>query len=259
MTDYYSILGVNKEANSSDIKKGYFKQSKLYHPDKNKEPGAKEKFQNITEAYGVLKEEDTKKIYDQYGKEGLQTMREGGGGGHPFQHMFRQGQQGVEIPGFGFVQFGNQQRQRQPKSPNLDAHVSITLEEGFKGTTKEIKLMRTIYNSGNDIVEERPLKFKIQIPAGSAEKVQQVLRGKGHQYKNHLPGDLVLIIERNLFERSESSSIRFLIISSTLLPSKNFSQRELIFSNSDFSGTDAYCLIVTSTSWPCDNLSIIFS
>ena len=92
MTDYYSILGVNKGASSSDIKKGYFKQSKLYHPDKNKNPNAKEQFQKINEAYEVLQDPEKKKIYDQFGKEGLETM--GGGGpsmGHPFEHVFNFG------------------------------------------------------------------------------------------------------------------------------------------------------------------------
>ena len=196
MTDYYSLLGVNKNASGSEIKKGYFKQSKLYHPDKNKNPGAKEKFQQINEAYEILKDDNKKKIYDQFGKEGLETMGNGSPMRHPFEHVFNFGPgsqgQSFEIPGFGFVKFGNQQR--QPKSPNVNANLSITLEEAFNGTTKEIRLMRKIYNSSKDKIEERPLKFKIEIPAGSPEKVQQVLRGKGHQYKNHIPGDLTLNI-----------------------------------------------------------------
>ena len=84
----------------------------------------------------------------------------GGGGpsmGHPFEHVFNFGpggpEGGFEIPGFGFVQFGNQRGQRQPKSPNVDAHLSITLEEAFTGTTKEIRLMRKIYNKAKDKVE----------------------------------------------------------------------------------------------------------
>jgi DnaJ family protein B protein 4 len=199
MTDYYSILGVNKGASSSDIKKGYFKQSKLYHPDKNKNANAKEQFQKINEAYEVLQDPNKKKIYDQFGKEGLETMGGGTSMGHPFEHVFNFGPGGpsgggFEIPGFGFVQFGNQRGSSQPKSPNVDAHLSITLEEAFTGTTKELRLMRKIYNKAKDKIEERPLKFKIEVPAGSQEKVQQVLRGKGHQYKNHLPGDLALTI-----------------------------------------------------------------
>ncbi|CAG2114917.1 unnamed protein product [Medioppia subpectinata] len=77
--DYYSILGIARQAGEDDIKKAYRKLALKYHPDKNKAAGAEEKFKLIAEAYEVLSDKKKRDIYDQYGEEGL---KEGGGGNH---------------------------------------------------------------------------------------------------------------------------------------------------------------------------------
>lgn len=68
--DYYDVLGIKKGASDEDIKKAYRKQALRYHPDKNKSPGAEEKFKEIAEAYDVLSDPKKKDIYDRYGEEG---------------------------------------------------------------------------------------------------------------------------------------------------------------------------------------------
>jgi len=76
--DYYKVLGVAKGANDDELKKAYRKLALKYHPDKNKAPGAEEKFKDIGEAYDVLSDPKKRQIYDQFGEEGLK-----GGGGMP--------------------------------------------------------------------------------------------------------------------------------------------------------------------------------
>ncbi|XP_064626754.1 dnaJ homolog subfamily B member 1-like [Lineus longissimus] len=79
--DYYSILGLPKGASEDEIKKAYKKMALKYHPDKNKSPGAEDKFKEVAEAYDVLCDKDKKEIYDKYGEDGLKRGGGGGGGG----------------------------------------------------------------------------------------------------------------------------------------------------------------------------------
>src|SRR5919199_3652832 len=65
--DYYKTLGVDKKASQEDIKKAYRKLARQYHPDTNKEPGAEERFKQISEAYDVLGDPDKRKKYDRGG------------------------------------------------------------------------------------------------------------------------------------------------------------------------------------------------
>jgi DnaJ family protein C protein 16 len=84
--DYYKLLGVKRNASKHDIKKAFKKLSLKYHPDKNKDnpEKAKEKFIKIANAYEVLSDDEKRKIYDQYGEEGVKANEQGGGGGAHF-------------------------------------------------------------------------------------------------------------------------------------------------------------------------------
>ncbi len=86
--DYYKILGVSRSATDDELKKAYRKLALKYHPDKNKAPGAEDKFKEIGEAYDVLSDPKKRRIYDQLGEEGLKGGMGGsgpspGGGGFP--------------------------------------------------------------------------------------------------------------------------------------------------------------------------------
>lgn len=72
--DYYNILGVSRDAGKNEIKRAYKRLSIKYHPDKTPEKereAAKEKFHEVSEAYEVLSDEEKRKLYDQYGEEGV--------------------------------------------------------------------------------------------------------------------------------------------------------------------------------------------
>lgn len=79
--DYYKILGIVRGASDEDIKKAYRKLALKYHPDKNKDPGAEEKFKEVAEAYEILSDPKKKEIFDKYGEEGLKMGAGGGGPG----------------------------------------------------------------------------------------------------------------------------------------------------------------------------------
>ncbi|XP_068470379.1 chaperone protein dnaJ A6, chloroplastic-like isoform X2 [Phaseolus vulgaris] len=69
--DYYSVLGVSRNASKSEIKSAYRKLARNYHPDVNKEPGAEQKFKDISNAYEVLSDDEKRSIYDRFGEAGL--------------------------------------------------------------------------------------------------------------------------------------------------------------------------------------------
>lgn len=88
--DYYQTLGLARGASEEEIKRAYRRQALRYHPDKNKEPGAEEKFKEIAEAYDVLSDPRKREIFDRYGEEGS-CARAAGGAAPPFDRRGNRG------------------------------------------------------------------------------------------------------------------------------------------------------------------------
>lgn len=89
--DYYETLGISKSATEDEIKKAYRKLALKYHPDKNKSPGAEEKFKEVAEAYEVLSDEKKRKSYDMHGFDGMNGgIPEGGPSGDGYSYTFTQ-------------------------------------------------------------------------------------------------------------------------------------------------------------------------
>jgi DnaJ-class molecular chaperone len=82
--DYYNILGVTKNASDDEIKSAYKKLAKKWHPDRNKEEGAEDKFKEISGAYEVLGDKEKRQQFDMYGTDGEQGGNSFGGGHNPF-------------------------------------------------------------------------------------------------------------------------------------------------------------------------------
>lgn len=138
--DYYSLLGVNKESSSEEIKKSYRTLSKKYHPDISKEEDAEEKFKAINEAYSVLSDEKKKSNYDRFGSEkgpgGYGGGQDQGFGGSPdfnFEDIFS---------GFGDI-FGHG-RKRKRRGEDINVRMNITLDEIEIGGEKTIRYQRKV-------------------------------------------------------------------------------------------------------------------
>ncbi|MED6171811.1 hypothetical protein PIB30_044229 [Stylosanthes scabra] len=93
--DYYDVLGVSRNASATDIKKAYYGLAKKLHPDTNKnDPEAEKKFQEVTIAYEVLRDEEKRQQYDQVGHDAYVNQQSAGFGGgqsgfNPFEQIFR--------------------------------------------------------------------------------------------------------------------------------------------------------------------------
>src|SRR5437773_2131337 len=72
--DYYEVLGVRKDADGEEIKRAYRKLAMQYHPDRNTDGDAPEKFKEATEAYEILCDADKRQRYDRYGHAGLEGV-----------------------------------------------------------------------------------------------------------------------------------------------------------------------------------------
>ena len=110
-----------------------------YHPDKNKEEGAAEKFSEISRAYEVLSDENLKDVYDRHGEEGLKRHEQGGqggGGGHGgFEDIFSHF-------GFNTGGMGGGRRGGEQKTPSVEMNLRLTLKQLYMGTTIEVEYVR---------------------------------------------------------------------------------------------------------------------
>ncbi|WP_027415804.1 molecular chaperone DnaJ [Aneurinibacillus terranovensis] len=122
--DYYEVLGLSKSATADEIKKAHRKLSMKYHPDRNKEPDAEEKFKEVQEAYEVLSDPQKKASYDQFGHEGANGGAGFGGFGG-----------GADFGGFGDIFdmfFGGGGNRRNPNAPRQGDDLQYTLQIDFK-------------------------------------------------------------------------------------------------------------------------------
>ena len=148
-TDYYEILGVDRSASGDTVKKAYRKLAMKYHPDRNPDnKEAEELFKDATEAYEVLSDDEKRKIYDVYGREGLKNRGYSGPGN--FEDIFSSFSDIFgDIFGGGF---GRQANRNGPRpGADLRYDLSISFMEAVHGITKEVEITNPTqgkYHSG---------------------------------------------------------------------------------------------------------------
>lgn len=194
--DYYKTLGVARGASDEEIKKAYRKLARKFHPDVSKEANAKEKFQEVSEAYETLKDKEKRAAYDNLGKfdpgqdfrpsqDWYDRFRRGSGarpGATEFEDLGNVDLSDLfESLGMRPGRGGFQRRSGPIPGEDYAVTVRLTLEDALRGTEREFQI--------------GPNHVRARIPKGATDGQQLRLRGKGGPGANGGPaGNLLLHI-----------------------------------------------------------------
>jgi molecular chaperone DnaJ len=173
--DYYEVLGVPRNASDEEIKRAFRKLAFQYHPDRNKELGAEEKFKEINEAYQVLSDPEKRRRYDRYG----QVDMEGGfpdfgfgGLGDIFESFFG---------GFG-TPFSRTAQRVPQKGDSLQSHLTLSFKEAVFGCKKEVEIPRIEFCPSCHGIGSEPGTNPETCPdcrgTGQVRRVQQSIFGR---------------------------------------------------------------------------------
>jgi len=210
--DFYEILGVSRNATQEQIQRAYRKLARAHHPDVNKDPGAEDRFKDVSEAYNVLHDPETRRRYDAFGPDfrrvpddvDPETWNRAAAGGGPRARGAGTGRRARRGPaadtGFatGFGEdidlddllgglFGGRAGRGWGPIPGADqeAVIDLTVEEAYRGTRRSV----TLEGGG----QTRTLQ--VTIPAGVTNGQRIRLAGQGGRGTEGAPaGDLYLIV-----------------------------------------------------------------
>lgn len=136
--DYYETLGIARNDSEEDVRKAFRKKAMEYHPDRNKTPGAEDKFKEINEAYQVLSDAKKRAQYDRYGHAGVSSN---GGFDRPFDGFDVFGGFGDIFDSFFSDVSGRRTRQAQ-RGDDLKQSVVLSFEEAVFGAEREVEVTR---------------------------------------------------------------------------------------------------------------------
>lgn len=202
--DFYQALGVSRTASQEEIQQAYRRLARRYHPDVNKDPAAEERFKEISEAYHVLSDPDTRRRYDQFGS-AYRQVPEGaehwagasagpGGGAGPSGATWGPGG-GARWAGVGDLDledllgglFGRRGQRGWGSVPGADqeAEVPLSVEEAYRGGRRSVTVGRP----------DGPQTLTVTIPPGVTDGQRVRLAGQGGQGAGGAPpGDLYLVV-----------------------------------------------------------------
>lgn len=215
--DYYKILGVSKNATAAQIKKEYRKLARKFHPDVNKAANAEEKFKELGEAYEVLKDSEKRKAFDQYGSDWKtgkeqqqyqqqyqqQQQHQGGGFGAGGGFDFGGGSQDDDqysdffdsLFGGGRQRGRSSRQTRRQKGEDVNASITIPLEDAFKGASRLITYETPAVNADGQMVN-KTVSLNVKIPKGikNGQKIRLAKQGSpGHNGGEN--GDMYIKVE----------------------------------------------------------------
>ncbi|KAI1694776.1 dnaJ domain-containing protein [Ditylenchus destructor] len=219
--DYYLILGISRNASSSEIRKAYYKLALESHPDKTKDHGAEAKFKEVAEAYSVLSDPKKRKIFDEswddqrngrsrandsrgfeyftFQDDPMQMFRRAFGS----SESFTDNNEFSDPFKFMGVRMDNTGRRKQNTPTTHD--VQVPLSDIWSGCSKKMKISRKIFSpDGAFRTEDKVLTVNIEPGARNGTKI--TFPGEGIQKPGYAPGDIVFIIREEphpKFKREE--------------------------------------------------------
>jgi molecular chaperone DnaJ len=169
--DYYELLGVARDADDQTIKKAFRRLARQLHPDVSTEPDAEVRFREVTEAYEVLSNSETRALYDRYGHAGLRS------GGFQPTNFDMGGLSDLFAAFFGDDLFGGGRGGRSQRGADVGAEIEIDLVDAARGTTVAVpfEVAATCARCGGDGVEPGTTPIRCD-RCGGAGRLQQVSR-----------------------------------------------------------------------------------
>jgi molecular chaperone DnaJ len=170
--DYYELLGVARDADDQTLKKAFRRLARQLHPDVSTEPDAETRFREVTEAYEVLSNSETRALYDRYGHAGLRS------GGFTPTHFDMGGLSDLFAAFFGDDLFGGGVRGgRSQRGADVGAEIAIELADAARGTTVAVpfEVAATCARCGGDGVEPGTTPVRCDRCNGTG-RLQQVSR-----------------------------------------------------------------------------------
>jgi curved DNA-binding protein len=183
--DYYTIMGVARDASQDDIKRAYRTLARKYHPDVSKAPDAESRFKELGEAYAVLKDLEKRAAYDQLGSnwKAGQDFRPPPGGGFEFSGGGRAWTSATSATSSSPCIFGRQDAGTRgragitPAGRTTTPASQIDLEDAYKGATRGISLQTPEMDDRGACISKHTLQ--VTIPRGIRAGQHIRLAGQG--------------------------------------------------------------------------------
>uniref|UniRef100_A0A672IB63 Zgc:122979 n=1 Tax=Salarias fasciatus TaxID=181472 RepID=A0A672IB63_SALFA len=221
--DFYKVLGVSPESNEDEIKKAYRKMALKFHPDKNSDADAEDKFKEIAEAYEILTDPKKRSIYDQFGEEGLKNGVSLAGQGNAFRNSFPSdphatfsssfhGSDHFDIffgsdadseddlfnpfrrfP-FSHVGGGFAAGQRRLQGDAVLHELPVTLEEVMHGCTKHVKITRSRLTADGRGVRSEDKVLNVVVKKGWKAGTRITFPREGDETASSAPADVTFVL-----------------------------------------------------------------
>uniref|UniRef100_A0A1A7XCT4 DnaJ (Hsp40) homolog, subfamily B, member 5 n=1 Tax=Iconisemion striatum TaxID=60296 RepID=A0A1A7XCT4_9TELE len=226
--DFYKVLGVTPESNEDEIKKAYRKMALKFHPDKNSDADAEDKFKEIAEAYEILTDPKKRSIYDQFGEEGLKNGI-APSQGNLFRNNFPSDPHATfssffynndhfdsyfssdgdseddlfnpfrrfpssHLGGFAGYEASQRKGQQRLQGDAIVHDLPVTLDEVMHGCTKQMKITRSRLNPDGRSLRNEEKVLNVVVKKGWKAGTRITFPREGDETPNNTPADITFIL-----------------------------------------------------------------